>query len=241
MAGICNEAVDGPRDLTDVGARAAAAAGRYPLLLVVIAADLAVLLVLPVENWGLVLVASLTAATLVLGVLAAAATPNMVRVAIVAAALGLASAAGQVIAGTDLFEALMWLSLSALIIGAIAAIGRDILRSNHVTMDTLIAAVCLYTLVGLAFAFVQMAINADSGNFFAQDGPHSPADFVYFSYIVLSTVGFGDLSPAAGLPRAIVVMESIAGPIFLVTALARLVSLYSARGPSHGDDSDDTT
>jgi prepilin signal peptidase PulO-like enzyme (type II secretory pathway) len=38
-------------------------------------------------------------------------------------------------------------------------------------------------------------------SFFAQPGQHGPADFAYFSYITMATVGYGDLSPATGLPR----------------------------------------
>jgi hypothetical protein len=207
---------------------AAAAVGRYPLLLALIAVDVGALLVLTPENGGLIALAALTAATLVLGVLAADAPLRIVRIAVVAGLLGIASAIGQAALGTDPLESVTWASLSALIIGAMLAIGRDILLAERVSQDTLVAAVCFYVLIGLAFAFAGLAVNAATGTFFAQDGPHPPADFVYFSYIVLATVGFGDLSPAGQLPRAVVVLEAIAGPIFLVTALARLVSLYSA-------------
>jgi hypothetical protein len=213
---------------TDRPRLAAAAVGRYPLLLALIAVDVGALLVLTPEDGGLIALAALTAATLVLGVLAADAPQRIVRIAVVAGLLGIASAIGQAALGTDPLESVTWASLSALIIGAMLAIGRDILLADRVSQDTLVAAVCFYVLIGLAFAFASLAVNAATGTFFAQDGPHPPTDFVYFSYIVLATVGFGDLSPAGQLPRAIVVLEAIAGPIFLVTALARLVSLYSA-------------
>jgi hypothetical protein len=207
---------------------ATTAVGRYPLLLALIAVDVGSLLVLTPADGGLVVLAALTAATLVLGVLAADAPQRVVRIAIVAGLAGIASAVGQATLGTGWLETVTWASLSALIVGAMLAIGRDILRATMVSLDTLVAAVCLYVLIGLAFAFLDLAVNAALGTFFAQEGPHPPADFVYFSYVVLSTVGFGDLSPAGQLPRAVVVLEAIAGPIFLVTALARLVSLYSA-------------
>lgn len=202
-------------------------AGHYPIVLAVIAIDVLVLLVLPMSEIWLVLTSALTAATLVLAVLAAQAAGPLVRLSIVVGVLGIAAAVGQVIIGAAWLEAITWATLSGLIVGAMLAIGADVLRATEVRRETLIAAVCFYVLIGLAFAFVGLAVNAATGTFFVQDGTHPPADFVYFSYVVLTTVGFGDLSPAGQLPRAIAILEAIAGPIFLVTALARLVSLYS--------------
>jgi hypothetical protein len=48
-------------------------------------------------------------------------------------------------------------------------------------------------------------------------------DQLYFSYVTLSTVGYGDLSPAADLPRALAVLEMLAGQIYLVTVVALIV------------------
>jgi hypothetical protein len=64
-------------------------------------------------------------------------------------------------------------------------------------------------------------------SFFAQPGQHGPADFAYFSYITMATVGYGDLSPATGLPRSYAVLEALMGQIFLVVLVARLVGMYT--------------
>jgi len=64
------------------------------------------------------------------------------------------------------------------------------------------------------------------GSFFAQEGPHTQSEFVYFSFVSLTTLGFGDLSPAVGLPQALTVLEALTGQIFLVTLVARLVTLW---------------
>ena len=47
----------------------------------------------------------------------------------------------------------------------------------------------------------------------------------------MATVGYGDLTPATGLPRTMAVMDALVGQVFLVVLLARLVSLYG--GPRH--------
>ena len=78
------------------------------------------------------------------------------------------------------------------------------------------------------FANADYGVQLVSGNsFFAQPGHHGPADFAYFSYITMATVGYGDLSPATGLPRTNAVLEALMGQIFLVVLVARLVGMYT--------------
>ena len=62
--------------------------------------------------------------------------------------------------------------------------------------------------------------------FFAQPGPHPQSEYLYFSFVALTTLGFGDLSPAVGLPQALTVLEALIGNVFLVTLVARLVTLW---------------
>ena len=57
-------------------------------------------------------------------------------------------------------------------------------------------------------------------------GEHSQSEFLYYSFVVLTTLGFGDLSPSVGLPQALTALEALAGSIFLVTLVARLVTLW---------------
>jgi uncharacterized membrane protein len=48
----------------------------------------------------------------------------------------------------------------------------------------------------------------------------------YFSFVTITTLGFGDLSPAVGLPQALTALEALLGSVFLVTPVARLVTLW---------------
>ena len=102
-----------------------------------------------------------------------------------------------------------------------------VLRHRHVTFETILGAVCIFVLVGLLFAFVYLAIDQlRDAPFFRQPGPHDQGDYLYFSFVVLTTLGFGDLTPTEGLPQALVVLEALLGQIFLVTLVARLVTLW---------------
>jgi voltage-gated potassium channel len=102
-----------------------------------------------------------------------------------------------------------------------------ILHHRKVTWETVLGALCAYVLIGLLFAFLYLAVDAlRSGPFFAQPGPHPQSEYLYFSFVALTTLGFGDLSPETGLPQALTVTEAVLGNVFLVTLVARLVTLW---------------
>ena len=102
-----------------------------------------------------------------------------------------------------------------------------IAHHKRVTSETILGALCAYILFGLLFAFVYLALGElRDAPFFAQPGPHEESEYLYFSFVALTTLGFGDLSPAVGLPQALTVLEALLGSVFLVTLVARLVTLW---------------
>ncbi len=102
-----------------------------------------------------------------------------------------------------------------------------IAHHKRVTSETILGATCAYILFGLLFAFVFLALGElRDAPFFAQAGPHEESEYVYFSFVALTTLGFGDLSPAVGLPQALTVIEALLGSVFLVTLVSRLVTLW---------------
>lgn len=149
----------------------------------------------------------------------------LVRVAvavIVVAAVVVAFGGGNRAYGTIV---ILW---SVLVLASPIAIGWRVLHHRRVTTQTVLGALCIYVLIGLVFANFDYGVQLVSGSsFFAQPGQHGPADFVYFSYITMATVGYGDLSPAVGLPRTNAVLEALIGQIFLVVLVARLVGMYT--------------
>jgi hypothetical protein len=102
-----------------------------------------------------------------------------------------------------------------------------VLHHRRITLETVLGALCTYVLLGLLFAFLYLAVNElVAASFFVQPGEHSQSEYVYFSFVALTTLGFGDLSPAVGLPQALTVLEALVGQVFLVTLVARLVTLW---------------
>jgi hypothetical protein len=108
-----------------------------------------------------------------------------------------------------------------------------VLKHRRITHETVLGALCAYVLVGLFFAFVYLAVaELRDAPFFAQPGPHQQSEYLYFSFVALTTLGFGDLSPAVGLPQALTVLEALFGQVFLVTLVSRLVTLWVRQSES---------
>src|SRR5918992_444666 len=79
-----------------------------------------------------------------------------------------------------------------------------VLQHRRVTYETVLGALCAYVLIGLLFAFLYLAVSdVRDGPFFAQAGEHSQSEYLYFSFVSLTTLGFGDLTPTTGLPQAL--------------------------------------
>jgi hypothetical protein len=94
------------------------------------------------------------------------------------------------------------------------------------------AGICIYVVLGMLFASVASAVSAISGSsYFAGRSSANSSDYVYFSFITLATVGYGDLVPALRLGRALAVLEGLMGQLYLVTVVALLVSRLGWRRP----------
>jgi ion channel len=115
------------------------------------------------------------------------------------------------------------------------------LRHEHtVTVQAVFGAIAVYLDVGLIFALlVSIAARASHGPYFAQGGDGSMSERVYFSYVTLATLGYGDLTPATAVGRLLSITESIVGSLYLVTAVSLVVTRVGmprvGRLPS-GDD-----
>jgi len=157
----------------------------------------------------------------------------------VAVAVVVASAIGVAAGGGDREYGVIVILSSLLVLASPIAIGWRLLHHTRVTTQTVLGALCIYVLIGLVFANADYGVQLVSGHsFFAQPGQHGPGDFAYFSYITMATVGYGDLTPASGLPRTNAVLEALTGQIFLVVLVARLVGMYTPSfrwGHEHGE------
>jgi hypothetical protein len=207
----------------------------YVLLLLVLLAEYFVVMVVPQDRWSLLVSAPLIALSLLLGLHTSGVRPRTLRVAQGAAGITVLLVVVQVALNSSSLGTTTYLLLGALLLATPPAVLRRILRHDRVTIETIAGAVCVYVLLGLVFAYIYLAIGAASPKAFADQsspsGAKGGATFLYFSFVTLTTVGFGDIYPVGRLGRALVVLEALLGQIFLVTTVARLVALFSAHGP----------
>ncbi|NJL19082.1 MAG: hypothetical protein HC901_01920 [Bdellovibrionaceae bacterium] len=112
-------------------------------------------------------------------------------------------------------------------------------RAHVVTSSNLNAAAAIYLLMGFAFANlfeVVHFLNPASFQVTASGGLQVD-DFLYFSFITLTTVGYGDVLPVSGVARMLAVTEALAGQVYLVLSVSRLVGLHVAHStaPKSGE------
>ncbi|MFZ1115083.1 MAG: potassium channel family protein, partial [Propionibacteriaceae bacterium] len=110
------------------------------------------------------------------------------------------------------------------------AVLRRVLIHQEVTLETICGALAAYLLLGLMFSAVYGAM-ADLGDqqLFVQVAEPSITLRQYFSFTTLTTLGYGDVTAATNIGRAVATLEAICGQIFLVTLIARLVANFAGR------------
>jgi voltage-gated potassium channel Kch len=111
---------------------------------------------------------------------------------------------------------------------ALLAILFRISRHSVVTLQTVMGGVAAYALIAFVMAAVYHGLDLlIEGPFL--NGLTSPGDYTYFSFVTLTTVGYGDLTAATDLAKRLVVVEAFVGQVFIITLVARLVSLWGPR------------
>lgn len=110
---------------------------------------------------------------------------------------------------------------------------RQAFNHRRVDINTLAAGITAYLLIGIMFASLYRGTSAIEGyHLFAEVALPSAGDYTYFSFITLTTVGYGDFVPGTDAARSLAITEAIMGQIFLVTAVARIVSMMGMERPS---------
>lgn len=107
----------------------------------------------------------------------------------------------------------------------------DVMSARRVSADTLAGAVCVYLLLGASFGLLYYSIELLApGSFSVSATPASAAgawaELHYFSFVTLTTVGYGDLSPLTDQARSLAIVEGIAGQLYLAVLVARLVGKF---------------
>jgi Ion channel len=199
----------------------------YASLLVLLLANLFLLELVDDPRWGAIGSTLLSAAALVVAISDPEAGHHVHKSHWILIGVCVALAPLVLVINSARIVGLTYLLPVALLVTATLPITLNrILHHRRVTSETILGALCVYVLIGLLYAFLYLAVADFRDTFFAQPGAHEQSEYLYFSFVTLTTLGFGDLSPAPGLPQALTVSEALLGNIFLVTLVARLVTLW---------------
>jgi hypothetical protein len=126
-------------------------------------------------------------------------------------------------AGTGLLAALSGL----LYLVAPFSIVRHLARRRAVDLETVLGAIAAYLLVGMFFAFLYRVLGAlQPGLFFGSQGEGTFPQDLFFSFITLTTTGYGNLVPVGNPGQSFAVLEMLVGQLFLVTAVAKVISAW---------------
>jgi hypothetical protein len=110
---------------------------------------------------------------------------------------------------------------------------RFVLRAPSVNVEVLCASISAYLMLGLIWTMAYWLVEQLTPGAFAFNTTtgtkESMEDFnaFYFSFITLSTVGYGDITPVSKVARMLAAMEAMTGLLYVAVLIARLVGLYS--------------
>ncbi|MEX0991773.1 MAG: potassium channel family protein [Actinomycetota bacterium] len=177
------------------------------------------------QSWGRVAAVVIQGATLLLILWTSQARSWVRRASTALVAVGIAAAAISALVGEGAVDLEVTHVVPLLLaVLAPAAIVLRIVEHPVVTLKTILAALCLYLLIGFFFATLFGAVQkVDQGVFFAQEQNAGSSDFIYFSYVTLATLGYGDLTPVTEAGRMLAVSEAILGQLYLVSVVALLI------------------
>jgi len=117
---------------------------------------------------------------------------------------------------------------------------RSIIR-GRLTDDMIFGAISVYLLMGITWATAYMAIEGSEISAFVINHGNGPenlpafSDFLYFSFITLTTVGYGDITPLTAAARSLAYLEAVSGTLFMAVFIARLIGALASHQQDTGD------
>jgi len=105
---------------------------------------------------------------------------------------------------------------------------RQVARSKEVNLDVIMESVNGYLLIGLSGGVLLALVGRIQENAYAfpSEGARDLADFIYFGFITLTTIGYGEITPVSGLARFLAISVGISGQLYIAIIIATLVGKY---------------
>jgi hypothetical protein len=147
------------------------------------------------------------------------------KVLVIIPVVGLVAALAQLADAGSTTRVSVSLLQVVFLLASCLAIGLGVLDQQDVNRQSVLGALSIYVMIGLLFALLYGAVaDISSDPFFAQGDDASPSIRLYFSFVTLATLGYGDYTPAGDVGRILAVFEALLGQLYLVTVVAVLVA-----------------
>jgi voltage-gated potassium channel Kch len=157
-------------------------------------------------------------------------------------AVGIATDGSGLFAGVSLLAPVMFLFVLAALFLLVV---RWMMRAAQIDAEVLCAALCGYLLLGIFWAVLYSILTAVRQKWYPQNPSaflsttntvFEPGDLLYFSYMTLTTTGYGDIVPRGSEVRMVAVLEAMVGLFYNTIIIARFVGLYGGRSPLASTD-----
>jgi hypothetical protein len=207
---------------------------------IVLAAAFGILIIAPFERHGVrALIVILLGFLLVFAMWTSGVNRYLMGVTIILSVASFATVIINDVLGISRGGEVAFSAVSAgLAAASIAVIVRRLSGHLIVSVRTITGALSVYLLLGIFFTYVYgMVGDIQDNGFFAQTGPHSPVIYLYFSFVTLTTVGYGDFSAGSDVGRMLAVIEALIGQLYLVTVVAIVIGNIGR--PRHQPDPTD--
>jgi hypothetical protein len=197
-------------------------------VLLLILATLVFQLAAPDQDWARLTAIVIQGLTLLAALRASRVRPLIVRIAAVVVMVATAASIGAYVGFGELGPTASRSITVMLVALAPPAIARgvvmDFREEREVSLHTMFGVLCIYLLIGTVFAFLFGLVDSLSSTpFFAQHAAANGHNLLYFSFVTITTTGYGDLTAATDVGRSLVIAEALTGQIYLVTVVAAIV------------------
>jgi hypothetical protein len=140
---------------------------------------------------------------------------------------------GELLSGVGGVDITALALTSAWLFYAVSIIVQSLFSRTDVTVDTILGAIVVYVLLAVGFAMLFQILELTSPGSFRGlpeevqiDRPLLANTTLYFSFVCITTMGYGDIVPVGGVAQPLAVLEGVTGQLYLAIMIARLVGLH---------------
>lgn len=125
------------------------------------------------------------------------------------------------------------LLLIGFLLVAIVHTMKQVAIGNTISANRIVGAVCVYLLLGVIWAMTYTIVNLVTPGSFAgfspMDGLGWDSEWLYFSFVTMTTLGYGDILPVSATARGLAYMQAVVGQFYIAVLVAGLVSAYVSK------------